>query len=151
MRDHKSALSPAKTDTHVKNNPEPADPGRRIALGKLVKYTPPAMVTLLAKDSAWAQISGGPPPPPSDIRLKTAIRYLDEKFNGHKLYRFRYKNDGSGTTYVGAMAQEILNIEPLAVVTRPDGYFAVHYHKLGFMMTTYDQWQRNGFESIQMR
>ena len=126
-----------------------ADPDRREAISKLVKYTPPAMITLLAKDSAWAQISGGPPPPPSDIRLKTDIHYLGEKYNGYKLYCFRYKDDKSKIYYVGAMAQEILNVNPQAVVTMADGYYAVKYNKLGFKMTTYDQWKSMGPASIQ--
>ena len=53
-------IQPATQDNKLKLD----DPDRRAALEKLVKYTPPAMITLLAKDSAWAQISGGPPPPP---------------------------------------------------------------------------------------
>ena len=125
------------------------NPDRREALGKLVKYTPPAMITLLTKDSAWAQISGGPPPPPSDVRLKADIEYLGVSGNGHKLYSFRYQNDDARIRHVGVMAQEVLKVHPDAVVTRPDGYYAVHYEKLGLTMTTYDQWQRRGLNSVQ--
>lgn len=117
------------------------DPDRREALQKLVKYTPPAMITLLAKDSAWAQISGGPPPPPSDFRLKTDIVYLGKAVKGHNLYRFRYQHDDAQICYVGVMAQEVLKVNPEAVVTRADGYFAVDYDRLGLPLKTYDQWQ----------
>ncbi len=124
------------------------DPDRRDALSKLVKYTPPAMIVLLANDSAWAQISGGPPPPPSDIRLKTDINYLGQSCNDHKLYSFRYRNDGAQVRYVGVMAQEVLETNPDAVMSRSDGYLAVHYDRLGLKMTTYDDWQKHGLESV---
>ncbi len=139
-------LSKATAD---ETEPQVDDPQRREALSRLVKYTPPAMITLLANDSAWAQISGGPPPPPSDIRLKTDIDCVGATRDGHKLYSFRYQDDVARIRYVGLMAQEILKSNPAAVATRPDGYYAVHYESLGLKMATYDQWKRQGIKSVQ--
>ena len=148
MRD-KTIDSIAGSGVTDETESELANPERREALEKLVKYTPPAMITLLAKDSAWAQISGGPPPPPSDIRLKTDIDFLGESDNGCKLYSFRYQTDQARIRYVGVMAQDILKINPDAVATRADGYYAVHYDRLGLTMTTYDQWLQRGLKSVQ--
>ena len=146
----KNKTNDADIDTAETNKiaPVPDDPERREALEKLVKYTPPAMITLLAKDSAWAQISGGPPPPPSDLRLKTDIEFLGNSANGHRLYSFRYKNDDANIRYVGVMAQDVVEVKPEAVVIRDDGYYAVHYDQLGLTLMTYDRWQRLGDKSV---
>jgi hypothetical protein len=46
--------------------------------------------------------------------------------------------------YVGVMAQEVRTIAPNAVVRGRDGYFRVHYDKLGLRFQTYDQWTASG-------
>ncbi len=128
----------------------PMDFDRREALEKLVKYTPPAMITLLAKDSAWAQISGGPPPPPSDQRLKTDIHYLCQSEQGYPLYRFRYISDVTKTEYVGVMAQDVMENRPDAVTLMEGGYYAVYYDRIGLRMSTYQNWQEQGLSSVQL-
>ena len=40
------------------------------------------------------------------------------------------------------MAQDILELNPDAVVTRSDGYYAVYYDRLGLSMTTYAEWKK---------
>lgn len=64
MRKKKMSNTGCLTAKANQTDSEIDSPERREALEKLIKYTPPAMITLLANDSAWAQISGGPPPPP---------------------------------------------------------------------------------------
>jgi hypothetical protein len=41
------------------------------------------------------------------------------------------------------MAQEVLESVPSAVVTGPDGFFRVHYERLGTRMMTWDEWTRS--------
>jgi hypothetical protein len=74
----------------------------------------------------------------SDIRLKHDIALLGHLDNGLGFYRFVY-NDGGGA-YVGVMAQEVRAVMPEAVVRGRDGYFRVHYEKLGLELQTYEQW-----------
>lgn len=67
----------------------------------------------------------------SDRRLKEEIELLgvDER-TGLNLYEFVYKN-GTGTKYIGVMADEVKVNFPEAVFTMPDGYDAVNYEMLG--------------------
>lgn len=70
---------------------------------------------------------------PSDVRLKTNVRPISES-SGMQLCLFEYKPEfqwecGHGT-YLGYMAQEVLQKYPSAVVTRPDGFYAVDYGQL---------------------
>jgi Chaperone of endosialidase len=70
---------------------------------------------------------------PSDSRLKTNIRSMSAS-SGLPLYLFEYKPEfksscGHGT-YFGFMAQDVLQKYPSAVVTRPDGYYAINYRHL---------------------
>ena len=72
--------------------------------------------------------------PASDSRLKTNIRPMSTSSSGMQFYLFEYKPEyksecGLGT-YFGFMAQEVLQKYPSAVVTRPDGYFAIDYCRL---------------------
>lgn len=71
---------------------------------------------------------------PSDSRIKTNIRSMSASLSGLPLYLFEYKTEfksscGHGT-YLGFMAQEVLQKYPSAVVTRPDGYYAIDYAHL---------------------
>jgi hypothetical protein len=78
----------------------------------------------------------------SDRRLKENIEPLGMQ-NGYKIYKFNYKGDS--TTYVGVIAQEVMEKTPEAVITMPNGFYGVKYNLLGFDMVTYDQWrQENG-------
>lgn len=67
----------------------------------------------------------------SDRRLKEDIKLVgvDER-TGLNLYEFVYKN-GTGTKYIGVMADEAKVNFPNAVFTLPDGFDAVNYEALG--------------------
>ena len=68
----------------------------------------------------------------SDKRLKHSIEYYDEK-EGHKRYKFRY-NANPDKEFIGVMAQEVIEKDPLAVEMSEDGYYMVDYGRLGFEM-----------------
>lgn len=72
----------------------------------------------------------------SDIRLKKDIIYSHQE-NGHKIYEFRYTN-GDNTRYLGVLAQEVMEINPSAVIQEPNGYYAVNYDMLGITMKKID-------------
>ena len=78
-------------------------------------------------------------PQPSDLRLKQDIVPLARLDNGIGLYRFRYRG-GDPTTYVGVMAQEVVEIAPSAVIRGRDGYLRVDYDRLGLEFMTWDEW-----------
>ena len=64
----------------------------------------------------------------SDIRMKEDIEQVGVSPDGHKIYEFNYI--GKPTRYRGAMAQEVVKIDPMAVTVRPDGYLGVYYGKI---------------------
>ncbi|HJU11998.1 MAG TPA: tail fiber domain-containing protein [Candidatus Binataceae bacterium] len=76
----------------------------------------------------------------SDIRLKKNIKFLEKLPSGIDLYSFQYI-DGSATTFVGVLAQEIRKIRPDAVIERSSGYLAVDYAKLGLKMMTLSEYR----------
>ena len=80
------------------------------------------------------------PPDPSDVRLKRDIDVVGSLPDGLKLYRFRY--NWEDTEYVGVMAQDVLEVQPDAVITGEDGFYRVDYGKLGTRMMTYADWRR---------
>ena len=63
----------------------------------------------------------------SDVRLKEDIEQVGVSPDGHKIYEFNYKGDS--TRYRGAMAQDVVKIDPMAVGIR-DGYLTVNYGKI---------------------
>jgi hypothetical protein len=72
----------------------------------------------------------------SDIRTKENIIAIGTLPNGLPFYEFEYKPEfrddpfaGHGK-HIGVMAQEVEEIMPEAVITRPDGYKMVDYAKL---------------------
>ena len=69
----------------------------------------------------------------SDKKLKENIEYLG-KFKSHNLYRWKWnhiaKKLGINTPQIGVMAQEILQTNPHAVTTHPNGYLMVNYSLL---------------------
>jgi hypothetical protein len=69
------------------------------------------------------------PPPVSDIRLKTDIRQIGTTAHGLPLYTFKYI--GEDGVYEGVMAQDVLSVMPDAVSVADDGYYRVHYDRLG--------------------
>ncbi len=66
-------------------------------------------------------------PTRSDARLKAAIRPAGQSPLGIPRYTFAYTADPSGTRYHGAMAQDLLQTHPEAVVVGDDGYYRVRY------------------------
>ena len=72
----------------------------------------------------------------SDIRLKTDITRIGTADNGLPIYSFRYI-DREGL-YSGVMAQDVLTHTPEAVITRPNGFYAVDYGLLGVEMHRLD-------------
>lgn len=69
----------------------------------------------------------------SDERLKENIREIDE-IDGVKRYEFSYKDEPQ-TRYIGAMAQQVLDVIPEAVHIGDDGYYMVDYSMLPFQMS----------------
>ena len=65
--------------------------------------------------------------PPSDIRLKENIEEIGKSPEGHKIYEFNYI--GNKTRYRGAMAQDVVKINPMAVGIR-NNYLTVDYSKI---------------------
>ena len=74
--------------------------------------------------------------PASDMRMKENIKQVGKMANGLNVYTYEYKpefrNDpfaGHGK-HIGVMAQEVEQVMPEAVITRPDGYKMVNYGAL---------------------
>lgn len=67
----------------------------------------------------------------SDARLKDNIVPVGYR-NGHVVWEFTYK--GSVERFRGVMAQFVLDMQPEAVVTGADGFYAVDYDMVGFPM-----------------
>lgn len=68
----------------------------------------------------------------SDRRLKENIIHLGER-NGHKVYQFNYIAIPD-KIFIGAMAQDILETMPEAVLKDSEGNYMVNYDMLGFPM-----------------
>ena len=124
-----------------------ADLQRREALIKLGKYTAYATPVLLATVTAAQAASAPTPTPPpqeSDARLKMNITPVAMLPNGIALYSYQFRRDPTTTTYVGVLAQELVNSENRefrdAVIVGADGYYAVNYDALGLKMFTLDEW-----------
>ncbi|MEC7985012.1 MAG: tail fiber domain-containing protein, partial [Myxococcota bacterium] len=64
----------------------------------------------------------------SDNRLKDSVEKIGVSLSGINIYKFKYK--GHPETFVGVMAQEVLETHPHAVFTMPNGYYAVAYDML---------------------
>ena len=79
---------------------------------------------------------GPPPPPSSDIRLKTDIRQVGTTAHSLPLYTFRYIDKADH--YEGVMAQDVLKVMPSAVSVGEDGYYRVDYHMLGIELRRLD-------------
>lgn len=78
----------------------------------------------------------------SDIQLKNDVMLLGWLANGIGFYRFEY--NGSSTTYVGVIAQEVQGVAPQAVSRGADGYLRVDYRQLGLPFQTFKQWKASG-------
>tara|TARA_B100000614_G_scaffold62947_1_gene55844 strand:- start:1638 stop:2387 length:750 start_codon:yes stop_codon:yes gene_type:complete len=67
----------------------------------------------------------------SDIKLKENIQEVGMSPKGYKIYEFNYK--GNDTRYRGAMAQDVVKKNPMAVGIR-DNYLTVDYSKIDVAM-----------------
>ena len=65
----------------------------------------------------------------SDIRLKENVKQVGVSPNGYKVYEFNYKDDFTNTRYRGAMAQDVVKKNPMAVGIQ-DNYLTVDYSKI---------------------
>lgn len=68
----------------------------------------------------------------SDIRLKENIEEVGVSPKGYKIYEFNYIN--KPTRYRGAMAQDVVKINPMAVDIMDNGYLGVYYNKIDVNM-----------------
>ena len=68
----------------------------------------------------------------SDIRLKENIDEVGQSPTGYKIYEWNYKSD-KNTRYRGAIAQDVVKINPMAVGIR-DNYLTVDYNKIDVNM-----------------
>ena len=64
----------------------------------------------------------------SDIRLKEKIQKTGVSASGIPIYEFNYI--GSNSRYSGAMAQDLLEINPSAVTMDSSGYYKVNYNDI---------------------
>ena len=63
----------------------------------------------------------------SDIRAKENVKEVGKSPDGYKIYEFNYI--GNKIRYRGAMAQDVVKINPMAVGIR-DNYLTVDYSKI---------------------
>jgi len=61
----------------------------------------------------------------SDRRLKRDVMRIGRMANGLAIYAYRYL--WSPAVHVGVMAQEVMSVNPKAVIRRPDGFLMVDY------------------------
>lgn len=94
-----------------------------ISMGTILKYAAAAGLALTGNPAAGLAVATS-----SDRRLKRDIVKLYDREDGIGVYLYRYI--WSPLRYIGVMAQEVLKVKPEAVVTMPDGYYAVYYGKL---------------------
>lgn len=71
--------------------------------------------------------------PPSDIKLKENIEEIGLSPDGYKIYEFNYKDDFTNTRYRGAMAQDVVKKNPMAVGIR-DNHLTVDYNQIDIDM-----------------
>ena len=104
------------------------------------KWTRPVVETIVVPAHAQSspRATTTTPGTDSDIRLKRDIVPVGKMDNGLTLYRFRYR--WSDTIYVGVMAQEVLDVDPGAVILGEDGFYRVDYGRLGIRMMAWDEW-----------
>lgn len=91
--------------------------------GTSASYKPSGLEQLAGIASIGASIF-------SDKRLKENVEYAFD-LNGHRVYRFTYRDDNTKTKFLGVMAQEIQENYPHAVSLDESGYLTVNYDQLG--------------------
>lgn len=89
--------------------------------------------------------SGGTPSPgpytTSDIRLKRDIKKIAQLESGVVLYSFQYK--WGSPSYIGVMAQEVIEDYPEAIAVDRHGFLYVNYALLGIKMVPYNVWLKD--------
>ena len=68
----------------------------------------------------------------TDRKTKENIVEVGTSPQGYKIYEFNYK--GGDVRFRGAMAQDVLKKNPMAVGIHPDGYLTVDYSKIDVPM-----------------
>ena len=61
----------------------------------------------------------------SDRRLKENIKKIGKSISGLNIYKYNYI--GKAKQYIGAMADEVMQVKPEAVVTMDNGYLGINY------------------------
>ena len=61
----------------------------------------------------------------SDRRLKEYIKKIGKSISGLNIYKYNYI--GKAKKYIGAMADEVMQVKPEAVVTMDNGYLGINY------------------------
>ena len=69
----------------------------------------------------------------SDIRLKENVKQVGTSPQGYKVYEFNYKDDFTNTRYRGAMAQDVVKKNPMAVGIQ-NNYLTVDYSQIDIEM-----------------
>lgn len=88
---------------------------------------------------AGATLGGAAITAASDRRLKDNIRFCTvDPATELNLYEFNYINDPD-RTFIGVMADEVMERFPQAVIEQEDGYYAVDYAELGLKMVEVSQ------------
>jgi hypothetical protein len=122
------------------------DQGKRATLMRLAKgsaFTVPVVAAFLMQGisiqpahAAAGSSANHTKGTPSDIRLKRDVARIGTHPSGCGIYRFKYL--WSDTCYVGAIAQDVLEHVPGAVVRGPGDFLAVDYGALGMEMQRQD-------------
>lgn len=84
----------------------------------------------------------------SEERIKHNINKLKTLENGLNVYSFQYKSEP--TIYVGFLAHEVAQNNKFKefVIHMGDGYYTIHYEKLGFQPITLKSWQQAGMSAF---
>lgn len=92
----------------------------------------------------------GPPPPPSDARLKHDIDDPKTLDNGIRLHAFSYLGDER--RFVGVLAQELLADDRFAqaVSVGADGFYRVDYAALGLNDLTSNAMLEAGTRAVEL-
>ena len=127
----------AYTQEQAKRKFQVAEARGREALGIPAAYGAPVMLPpsdylggALQVASSIASIYGGFTSG-SDIKIKENIEQVGVSPDGYKIYEFNYK--GSRDRWRGAMAQDVVKKNPMAVGIR-DNYLTVDYSKIDINM-----------------
>ena len=134
----------SEQDRNVEEALNGLDQGKRATLMRLAKggaFTAPLVASFLMQGISIRPAHALPATSSnvtkiSDIRLKRDVARIGTHPSGCGIYRFKYL--WSDTCYVGAIAQDVLEHVPGAVVRGPGDFLAVDYGALGMEMQRQD-------------